>query len=150
MGWRRRAAAEGAGLPEQRAEVVDSGEAAIAQVLSGEVGEGVSMREALSLPGVWAAINFLSAAMAGLPIEVFEATADEGGDKKLKGGVVDVLGAAVNELCHRGQIRNAIRCDDHNMLTHAAAPRCAWSAISRHFCSASDRRARKLSSSIDR
>ncbi len=97
MGWRRRAATEGAGLPEQRAELVDSGEAAIAQVLSGEVGEGVSMREALSLPGVWAAINFLSAAMAGLPIEVFETTSDEGGDKKLKGGVVDVLGAAVND-----------------------------------------------------
>ena len=97
MGWRGRAAAQSADQPEQRAEVVDSGEGMIAEMLTGAVGEGVTMREALSLPGIWAAINFLSAAMAGLPIEVFEATGDEGGDKKITGGVADVLSAAVND-----------------------------------------------------
>ena len=76
---------------------MDSGEAAISAVLAGAMPEGVSLREALSLPGVWAAINFLSAAMAGLPIEVFEKTEGEGGDQKVSGGVADVLGTAVND-----------------------------------------------------
>ena len=58
-----------AAAPEERAQVlVDSGVAAITEVLTGDVSEGVTMKEALSLPGVWAAINFLSAAMAGLPV----------------------------------------------------------------------------------
>lgn len=82
---------------EKRAQLVDSGVAAITEVLTGEVSEGVTMKEALSLPGVWAAINFLSAAMAGLPIDVFEKTGEPGGDKKITGGVADVLGAAVND-----------------------------------------------------
>jgi len=95
LSFRRRPEAE---APEERARVVmDSGEEAIAEVLASGVSEGVSMKEALSLPGVWAAINFLSAAMAGLPIEVFEKTAGDGGDNKISGGVADVLGAAVND-----------------------------------------------------
>lgn len=96
--FRRGTAAQAAAPVEDRAQVVvDSGEATIAEVLSGEVTEGVTMKEALSLPGVWAAINFLSAAMAGLPVEVFEKTGEPGGDKKVSGGVADVLGAAVND-----------------------------------------------------
>lgn len=77
--FRRGTAAQAAAPVEDRAQVVvDSGEATIAEVLSGEVTEGVTMKEALSLPGVWAAINFLSAAMAGLPVEVFEKTGEPG------------------------------------------------------------------------
>ncbi len=76
---------------------MDSGAASIAEVLSGEVPESVTMKEALSMPGVWAAINFLSAAMAGLPVEVFEKSGEPGGDRKVTGGVADVLGAAVND-----------------------------------------------------
>lgn len=83
---------------EERAQVVlDSGEASITEVLAGEVSEGITMKEALSLPAVWDAINFLSAAMAGLPIEVFEKTGEEGGDRKVTGGVADVLADAIND-----------------------------------------------------
>lgn len=97
MRWRQARAADQP-APEERARVVmDSGEAEVAEILNGAASEGVSMREALSLPGVWAAINFLSAAMAGLPIEVFEKTAGEGGDKKITGGVTEVLSAAIND-----------------------------------------------------
>ncbi|WP_323784107.1 phage portal protein [Leisingera sp.] len=96
--FRRGTAAEAAAPVEERAEVVmDSGAASIAEVLSGEVPESVTMKEALSMPGVWAAINFLSAAMAGLPVEVFEKSGEPGGDRKVTGGVADVLGAAVND-----------------------------------------------------
>lgn len=84
---------------EERARVfMDTGEAAVAEVLAGgDVLEGVTMREAMSVPGVWAAINFLSAAMAGLPVEIFEKTAEEGGDRRIEGGVADVLGSAIND-----------------------------------------------------
>ncbi|WP_281955570.1 phage portal protein [Pseudophaeobacter arcticus] len=103
MGRLRRDRAVAEAAPEDRAQVlVDSGQmdstaTSIADVLNGGTSEGVTMKEALSMPAVWDAINFLSAAMAGLPIEVFEKTDETGGDTKLTGGVADVLGAAVND-----------------------------------------------------
>ena len=98
MGRLRRDRAVAEVPTEDRAQVMmDSGTASIADVLGGGVSEGVTMKEALSMPAVWDAINFLSAAMAGLPIEVFEKTDETGGDTKLTGGVADVLGAAVND-----------------------------------------------------
>lgn len=84
---------------EARAEVkmLDSA-ASISSVLNGEVlTDGVTMQEAMSLPGVWAAINFLSAAMASLPIEVYEKTEGEGGDKRISGEIALVLNEAVSD-----------------------------------------------------
>lgn len=98
MGRLRRDRAVAGVATEDRAQVLmDSTATSIADVLNGGTSEGVTMKEALSMPAVWDAINFLSAAMAGLPIEVFEKTDETGGDKKLTGGVADVLGAAVND-----------------------------------------------------
>jgi HK97 family phage portal protein len=85
---------------EERAKVLfDSGnETGISEVLNGgSLSDAVTMQEAMSLPGVWAAINFLSSAMAGLPIDVFEKTDGDGGDEKISGGIRDVLGEAVND-----------------------------------------------------
>ncbi|GLQ26126.1 phage portal protein [Sulfitobacter pacificus] len=85
---------------EERARVLmdTGGEAAISDVLNGEMlSDAVTMKEAMSLPGVWCAINFLSSAMAGFPIDVFEVVEGDGGDKKIQGGVADVLGAAIND-----------------------------------------------------
>ncbi|KUP91792.1 phage portal protein [Tritonibacter horizontis] len=94
----RREVRVGDATAEARAQVVaDSGMASITEVLSGEMPEGVTMKEAMSLPAVWDAINFLSAAMAGLPIEVFEKTGTAGGDRRVTGGVADVLAEAVND-----------------------------------------------------
>lgn len=91
-------AASGPG--EARAQVLlDSGQmGSISEVLNGEMlSDSVTMKEAMSLPAVWDAINFLSAAMAGLPIDVFSATDAEGGDDKQKGPLAMLLNAAVND-----------------------------------------------------
>ena len=72
MGRLRRDRAVAGVATEDRAQVLmDSTATSIADVLNGGTSEGVTMKEALSMPAVWDAINFLSAAMAGLPIEVF-------------------------------------------------------------------------------
>lgn len=60
----------------------------------------VSMEEALGVPAVWAAVNFLSGTMAGLPLNVFDRDS-KGVKKKVKATkanpVVDVLHSAVND-----------------------------------------------------
>lgn len=101
MGWFQsgETAVEQQAESEARAQVnVQTPLEGLSEILGAEAtSEGVTMKEALSLPGVWAAINFLSAAMAGLPIEVYERTAKKGGDKRILGGVADVVGQAVND-----------------------------------------------------
>lgn len=86
---------------EERAQVTmaDSADAvSISEVINGEaLSDSVSMKEAMSLPGIWAAINFLSAAMASMPIEVFERTDEEGGDQRVKGNVANMLAHAPND-----------------------------------------------------
>ena len=66
--------------------------------LSGEA--SVSMEEALGVPAVWAAVNFLSGTIAGLPLNVFEKNS-RGVKKKVKATklnpVVDMLHKAVND-----------------------------------------------------
>jgi len=60
----------------------------------------VSMEEALGVPAVWAAINFLSGTIAGLPLNVYDVDI-KGNKKKVKATklnpVVDVLHSAVND-----------------------------------------------------
>jgi HK97 family phage portal protein len=68
----------------------------------------VSMEEALGVPAVWAAVNFMSGTMAGLPLNVFQKGAD-GSKKKVKNNranpVVDMLHGAVNDDCSSFQWR---------------------------------------------
>ena len=59
----------------------------------------VSMEEALGVPAVWAAINFISGTIAGLPLHVYDKTAT--GKKRVKAGkaapVVAMLHDAIND-----------------------------------------------------
>lgn len=59
----------------------------------------VSMEEALGVPAVWAAINFISGTIAGLPLHVYDKTPT--GKKRVKAGklnpVVALLHDAVND-----------------------------------------------------
>jgi HK97 family phage portal protein len=59
----------------------------------------VSMDEALGVPAVWAAVNFISGTIAGLPLHVYDKTAT--GKKRVKAGkanpVVGLLHDAVND-----------------------------------------------------
>lgn len=61
---------------------------------------GVSMDEAIGVPAVWAAINFISGTIAGLPLNVYETKAD-GTKRKIKATpanpVVDMLHKSVND-----------------------------------------------------
>lgn len=83
---------------EKRGQVVEaeSGDALI-EMISGGVSESVTPAEAIGLTPVWAAVNFLSAAMADLPLEVYQKTTRKGADRKLKAPICDVLSEAVNE-----------------------------------------------------
>ena len=60
----------------------------------------VSMEEALGVPAVWAAVNFISGTIAGLPLNVYERGAN-GVKKRVKATranpVVDMLHGAVND-----------------------------------------------------
>lgn len=61
---------------------------------------GVSMEDAMGVPAVWAAINFISGTIAGLPLNVYERTSN-GQKKKVKNTpsnpVVGMLHGAVND-----------------------------------------------------
>ena len=50
---------------------------------------------ALGVPAVWAAVNFLSGTIAGLPLNVYRRTA--GGREKVDGGLQSILHDAVND-----------------------------------------------------
>lgn len=68
----------------------------------------VSMEDALGVPAVWAAINFLSGTIAGLPLNVYEKKAD-GTKIKVRATaanpVVSMLHDAVNDECSSFQWR---------------------------------------------
>ena len=55
----------------------------------------VTPAKALEIPSWFAGTNFLSGALAGLPLQVFEKT--EAGRKKVEDGIANVLGKAVND-----------------------------------------------------
>lgn len=98
---RRESRAEAKADVEQRAQetLADSADAVtIGELINGEaLSESVTMKEAMSSPGVWAAINFLSAAMASMPIEVFQRTEEEGGDLRVKDEIANMLAQAPND-----------------------------------------------------
>jgi HK97 family phage portal protein len=82
---------------EERAQVRHEGaEGVLGQILNGEnLSESVTLKEALRLPGVWAAVNFLSGTLAGLPLELYDRK--DGVATRQTGPLADMLGAAVNE-----------------------------------------------------
>lgn len=63
-------------------------------------GDSVTVNQALGVPSVWAAVNFMSGTIAGLPLDVFD-RAPNGVKKKVKATaaspVVAVLHSAVND-----------------------------------------------------
>lgn len=58
-------------------------------------GETVTVQSALGVPAIWAAVNFLSRTLAGLPCTLFRKTAS--GREKVSGGLATILHDAVNE-----------------------------------------------------
>lgn len=66
---------------------------AMGLVVSGQ-GPSISFDQALSVPAVWAAVNFLSGTIAGLPLQVFDKTKD--GRKKVSGALANSISKAVN------------------------------------------------------
>lgn len=50
---------------------------------------------ALGVPAIWAAVNFISGTIAGLPLQVYRKTSE--GRERVKGGVAPILHDAVNE-----------------------------------------------------
>ncbi len=55
----------------------------------------VTTDSALGVPALWAAVNFLAGTIAGLPLPVYD-RADDGGRKKVVGGIAALLSGAVN------------------------------------------------------
>ena len=58
--------------------------------------ETVGTLEAMSSPAIWAAINFLSGTMAGLPLAAFDKV-EGGSDVRIKGPISGLLADAVND-----------------------------------------------------
>jgi len=60
-----------------------------------EAGERVTIDSALGVPAIWAAVNFLSGTLAGLPFKVYRRTGQ--GREEVKGGIATLLHDAVND-----------------------------------------------------
>tara|TARA_R110002012_G_scaffold101777_5_gene241154 strand:- start:781 stop:2040 length:1260 start_codon:yes stop_codon:yes gene_type:complete len=76
----------------------------------GLVGDGsISIEQAMQVPAVWDAINFLSGTIAGMPLHVFDKT-QKGERKRVKSktriaGVGELLNKNVNDVCSSFQWR---------------------------------------------
>ena len=85
--------------PEARGVTVTQSAPTFLEVFGITGSASVSMDEALGVPAVWAAINFISGTIAGLPLHVYDKTAS--GKKRVKPGklnpVVTLLHDAVND-----------------------------------------------------
>ena len=57
--------------------------------------EPVTIDSALGVPAIWAAVNFLSGTIAGLPLHVYQRRGD--GRQRVSGGVAPILHNAVND-----------------------------------------------------
>lgn len=57
-------------------------------------GETITVDTALGVPSIWAAVNFISGTLAGLPLHVYRKT--DAGREKVSGGLATVLHDAVN------------------------------------------------------
>ena len=55
----------------------------------------VTTETALMVPAVWAAVNFISGTLAGLPLKVYRKT--KSGREEVSGGLSDILGTAPND-----------------------------------------------------
>lgn len=64
---------------------------------SSAAGVAVTIESALGVPALWAAVNFMSGTMAGLPLHVYKKTAE--GREKVVGGLSSILHDAVNDEC---------------------------------------------------
>jgi len=58
-------------------------------------GVNVTIDTALGVPAIWAAVNFISGTIAGLPLKVYKKT--EGGREVVSGGLADILQYAVSD-----------------------------------------------------
>ena len=89
----------GFGKTEKRGAQVAQSAPNFLEVFGIKSAASVSTEEALGVPAVWAAVNFLSGTIAGLPLHVYDKTAN--GKKKVKNTkatpVVGVLHDAVND-----------------------------------------------------
>jgi HK97 family phage portal protein len=67
--------------------------------MSGESAAGVNVttENALGVPAIWAAVNFIAGTIAGLPLHVYKKSGD--GREKVKGGLASILHDAVNDEC---------------------------------------------------
>ena len=99
----------GFGKKEKRSATFTNSTAASIAELFGVGGDaGVTQEQALGVPAVWAAVNFLSGTLAGLPLNVYDKDS-KGNKKKVKASkaapVVDMLAHAVNDDCSSFQWR---------------------------------------------
>ena len=60
-----------------------------------QAGQTVTYDSALGVPAVWAAVNFLSGTLAGLPVHVFRER--RAGRERVSGGIADILNSAPND-----------------------------------------------------
>jgi HK97 family phage portal protein len=60
-------------------------------------GVTVTLDNALGVPAIWAAVNFISGTIAGLPLHVYRKTS--AGREKVSGGLSSILHDAVNDEC---------------------------------------------------
>lgn len=60
-----------------------------------ELAAGVTIQAALGVPAVWAAVQFLSSTIAGLPLQVFRKTND--GRKKIETGLAKIINENAND-----------------------------------------------------
>lgn len=110
--WRGSRAAP-AVAPEVRAAAeFGAGYEGLMQIIGGEgLSETVTYREALSLPPVFAAINFLSASLASLPIEVFKRNAPGTPDEKVDHPVLRLLNRAANDTTPSRELRQVVHAE---------------------------------------
>jgi len=92
-------------LPERRGTVfadssIPVSSDSIVQIFNGLGGVSasgvvVNIDKALGVPSVWAAVNFLSGTMAGLPLNLYKRTKD--GRERVRNGLATILHDAVND-----------------------------------------------------
>ncbi|MDW4550875.1 phage portal protein [Defluviimonas sp. D31] len=107
-GGRRRAAA--AAEAELRAAVTfDPGLAPLLQILGTEgLSDSVTFTEALSLPPVFAAINFLAQALSTLPVKVYARRPEGQADTAVEHPVAALLGEAANDTLTGHEFRRML------------------------------------------
>lgn len=107
-------AAEGESLDrELRAAVnFDPGFEGLVKLLGTEtLSESVTFEEALSLPPVMAAINFLSQSLAGLPIKVYRRNGEGEPDEAVEHPIARILNGAANETTSAYDFRKVLHSE---------------------------------------